>query len=253
MTKKTASDPIKDLASSLTDGYRHRPDEMLRFFLSKILGDWGLPEWIPVPDSARPLVEKAVAAYARAIRANEPFCDILGPLYMELASHGGRQALGQFFTPWPVAQMMALISVGTAPERDDGSLITTIDPACGSGVMMLAAANAILHGQGPDALRRWSFSGVDLDPFCARIMAAQFIANCAEHQVHVGELAVFRGDSLRSDLDGLEVIVHASAPAVPIAPALHPARMEAIKSAAKSQQMDLFAQGSAELAMEVAA
>jgi len=242
MAKQSNSDPIKVLASSLTDGYRHRPDEMLRFFLSKIMSDWGLPEWVSVPESARPLMEKAIAAYAQAVRVSAPFSDILGPLYMELASHGGRQALGQFFTPWPVAQMMSALTLGMTPEKEGDGLLRTIDPACGSGVMMLSAANFILCRDGPDALRRWSFSGVDLDPFCARMMAVQFIAACAEHKVHVGELVVLRGNSLMSDMDGLEVIVHASAPAVEVAHAKHPARLAAIKEVAETAQLDLFAQ-----------
>ena len=240
MTKKSNYDPIKELAASLTDGYRHRPDEMLRFFLSKIMSDWGLPEWQSVPESALPMVEKAIAAYAQAVRTSAPFLDILGPLYMELASHGGRQALGQYFTPWNICQMMAAVTIGRTPEKDGDALIRTIDPACGSGAMMLAAANFVLSGQGPEALRRWSFSGVDLDPYCARMMAVQFIANCAEHKFHVGELVVLRGNSLMSHMDGLEVIVHASAPAVVVAPALHPARLAAIKEVAKTAQFDLF-------------
>lgn len=242
MTKKSNHNPIKELAASLTDDYRHRPDEMLRFLLSKIMCDWGLPEWAAVPENARPLVNKAITAYAQAVRTSAPFCDILGPLYMELASHGGRQALGQYFTPWPVAQMMSAMTLGMPSAKDNDELIRTIDPACGSGVMLLSAANFILCHDGPEALRRWSFSGVDLDPYCARMMAVQFIANCAEHNLHVGELLVLRGNSLMPDMDGMEVVVHASAPAVIVAPALHPARLAAIKEVSKTAQLDLFEQ-----------
>ena len=39
-----------------------------------------------------------------------PFMDVLGPLYMELGSRGARAQLGQYFTPWPIAEMMATIS-----------------------------------------------------------------------------------------------------------------------------------------------
>jgi len=70
----------------------------------------------------------------------------------------------------------------------------------------------------------------------------QFIANCAEHNLHVGELLVLRGNSLMPDMDGMEVVVHASAPAVIVAPALHPARLAAIKEVSKTAQLDLFEQ-----------
>lgn len=240
MPKNSQRNPVKDLAVCLTDGYQHRPEEMLRFFLSRLMGMWGMTEWAGVPDSAQSRVDDAIAAYDRAIAAEEPFQDILGPLYMDLASHGGRQALGQFFTPWPVAQLMAAMTITNVPEKPDGDLLRTIDPACGSGVMMLAAANGILNSMGPGALRRWSFTGVDLDPYCARLMTSQFIANCAVHRVHVGELIVFRGDSLRPTLDSLELIVHATAPAAAAVPAKHPARIEAIRAAAQSSQYELF-------------
>ncbi len=43
-------------------------------------------------------------------------------------------------------------------------------------------------------------------------------------------------------LPSVAVIVHASAPTVMVAPALHPARLAAIKEVAKTVQIDLFEQ-----------
>ena len=229
---------MKNLIKALDMGYRHRPDEMLQYFLTEILVLWGLPRWRQVPEDAKQRISDAIETYGEEIQRQSPFHDVLGPLYMELSSHGGRQMLGQFFTPWPIAQMMAQM-LSPETKSDDGRLLTTCDPACGSGVMMLALASTVMKTHGPEALLNWSFLGCDLDPFCSRMMAVQMIANCNVHGVQMGELIVLRGNSLLVD-EEKELIVHASAPKVAVAPAKHPARMEALAVVAQSQQLDLF-------------
>ena len=60
--------------------------------------------------------------------------DPLGTFYMERFSYGNN---GEYFTPWNVAYMMA--------EMLDPKPIDTVsDPACGSGIMLLAA-RCIIH------------------------------------------------------------------------------------------------------------
>lgn len=120
---------------------------MLGYFLTKILALWGLPKWQTVPDDAEPAIAKAIETYADIVRAQEPFDDVLGPLYMELASRG-RSALGQFFTPSHISSMMAEITIGDVPPDDNGSLYRVCDPACGSGVTLLAFAQQALPAMG---------------------------------------------------------------------------------------------------------
>lgn len=104
------------------------------------------------------------------IAAAEPYADLLGEIFMEYANPNARN--GQFFTPGPVADMMAMMNMGDieaqiesriaealehVPDeikriennRQDEFLlelarhyrpITVNDPACGSGVMLLSAA-----------------------------------------------------------------------------------------------------------------
>lgn len=99
---------------------------------------------------------------------------------------------------------------------------------------MLAAAAHLLTQHGKEALKHWSFTLVDLDPMCSLMSAAQMLANCAVHGLTLGELVVFRGNSLAPASDWT-LIVHATAKRLPRAqliPAKHPARVGAIRRAA---------------------
>ena len=98
---------LKPLLAALDAGYRHAPHQMLGFFLTRVLSLWGLPAWQPVPEDLEPVIAKAMETYVDVVLSEEPFADVLGPLYMEMASRGGRQQLGQFFTPSGIAEMMA--------------------------------------------------------------------------------------------------------------------------------------------------
>lgn len=83
--------------------------------------------------------------------------ELLGDIYMqwEISS----KYAGQFFTPWPVAQMMAQI-VGTEGE-------TINDPACGSGIMLIAYAKTLTNEQ----LDKKLFVGQDIDLTCVMMCA----------------------------------------------------------------------------------
>lgn len=65
------------------------------------------------------------------------FGDYLGEIYMEL--NGKSKAVGQFFTPYNVSKMMAMITLGEKPNGE--KIVTLNEPACGSGGMIVAAAD----------------------------------------------------------------------------------------------------------------
>ncbi|AMR34242.1 hypothetical protein A0256_23710 [Mucilaginibacter sp. PAMC 26640] len=67
----------------------------------------------------------------------EGFSDPLVELYMQAISNGHN---GQYFTPEPICDMMATISVG---NPTDGQ--TVADCACGSGRVLLSAAKINRH------------------------------------------------------------------------------------------------------------
>lgn len=182
----------------------------------------------------------------RGIREAPPFTDVLGPLYMSMRSTGKARALGQWFTPQPVAAFMNAILLDGCSEVEpcDTRLRSMCDPCCGSGVQLLNAAAAIYRAGGREAVLRWSFTGIDLDNLCAKITAFAILANAALHGIPVGELLVYRGNSLAAP-DQWRVIVHATAPQVPAAavvPALAASRTRAIRNASLMlhEQLRLF-------------
>lgn len=230
----------KKIADALfADMYRSDPVKVLTWSLEGFLGSLGVkPEGATLPDDAgRRAVSQVLECYGQALDDLPPFTDIWGPVYMEAASRGHKSCLGQFFTPQVVARAMAAMTgFGLAPPRESGRLLTTCDPASGSGVMMLSAAQEILASQGKDALLNWSFTCCDLDYICSLMSAVQMLANCGAHDLSLGEVVVYNGNSLLP-LSSLRLIVHASAPGTPVVPAMAPERLEALQAAASSQNL----------------
>ena len=124
--------------------------------------------------------------------------------------------------------------------------IRVLEPAAGAGVMLLAACGVIVTTHGAAALRRCSFTAIDLDALCAQMTACQLLANGALHGA-LGELLVYRGNALGPDAL-LDVVIHMTAvpsgtcpqPLPEIVPAMAPARIAAIRQAVIGQQLSLF-------------
>lgn len=97
-------------------------------------------------------------------RAMNDYQDVLGLCYMALRTVDPH--LGQFFTPWSAARLVAEVIAGRIVERyrADKNEIYILDSACGSGVMLLAIADALPR----DMLKenRLVFAGLDIDPLC---------------------------------------------------------------------------------------
>ncbi len=85
--------------------------------------------------------------------------DILGDLFQGSISYG---EAGQFITPEPICQMMARMTLGEDDDQQAGTRRTVCDPCCGSGRMLLAAADVRPH---------WEFVGQDIDLRCVRMTA----------------------------------------------------------------------------------
>lgn len=81
------------------------------------------------------------AVHGLAMRAlNEGGVDFWGCLAGELGSLNTH--LGQFFTPYDLCRLSAAITLGDSPfEGRTRRYITVAEPACGSGAMLLAAAD----------------------------------------------------------------------------------------------------------------
>jgi hypothetical protein len=94
--------------------------------------------------------------------------DVLGEYYEQ---HFCRKNSGQFFTPWPICQFMAQAAGGDCTE--DGEIKRSIDPTCGSGRMMLAAAKTMGW--------RHEYYGIDLDHTCVKMAALNLFLNGVFH------------------------------------------------------------------------
>lgn len=87
--------------------------------------------------------------------------EALGPLYEEYAADHYK---GQYFTPSAVAQLMARICHAEPPEQ---GRFKVLDPACGAGACLIAAAKEQTFEQNGRAI----FVGQDIDLNCARMTA----------------------------------------------------------------------------------
>jgi hypothetical protein len=101
------------------------------------------------------------------------YADILGPVYMQLASKYSRSGLGQFFTPWPVCMAMAGLTIGDAHRGEDGGPLKVCDPACGSGAMLLACRATIAAKHGRREASRARLYGQDIDGICVAMARIQ--------------------------------------------------------------------------------
>lgn len=86
--------------------------------------------------------------------------EVLGPLYEEYAAN---HYTGQYFTPLNVARLMA----GICQTPPSEGTFTVLDPACGAGACLIAAAKEQTFEQNNRAF----FTGHDIDLNCARMTA----------------------------------------------------------------------------------
>ena len=86
------------------------------------------------------------------------FCDFLGEVYM--SCNMGNGATGQFFTPYSVSQVSAAMSIGEVKDKD--RIISFGEPSCGSGGMIVAAAEHLQKQGFPFQQNMIAFMG-DLD------------------------------------------------------------------------------------------
>ncbi|SEO11349.1 N-6 DNA Methylase [Mucilaginibacter gossypiicola] len=121
-----------------------------------------------------PKVQQLITLVTLIGDLSEGFNDPLGELYMQAISNGFN---GQYFSPTPVCNMMAAISVGddSVPGQ------TVCDCACGSGRMLLAAAkiNRHLH-----------LYGADLDITCCKMALLNMLFNSLTGEIaHMNSLS----------------------------------------------------------------
>jgi hypothetical protein len=105
----------------------------------------------------------------------EEMGDVLGRAYHELELHN--KWAGQYFTPYPLCQMMAKMLLGDEAEVRARiaarGFVTVHEPAAGSGAMVIAIADA-LRSMGVNYQQHLHVTAVDVDAKCVHMAYAQF-------------------------------------------------------------------------------
>jgi len=83
------------------------------------------------------LFSKAMAGLILEMEQN-PFQDILGPYYMEIASKATQAARGEFYTPPELSRLIARMLFDVEKLKEDNRAISVHEPASGAGGMVLA-------------------------------------------------------------------------------------------------------------------
>lgn len=102
----------------------------------------------------------------------DPDQDFLGKLYMNL--NLGNHWKGQFFTPYNICRMMALMQIGDKAQQeiDNKGWMSVSDPSCGAGATLIAAANAF-RARDINYQERVCFIGQDIDRVVAQMCYIQ--------------------------------------------------------------------------------
>jgi hypothetical protein len=106
-----------------------------------------------------------------ALAVQDGGCDFLGQVVVELELPS--QHMGQFFTPYDVSRMIAEMTFDTVDEIiAEQGFVTMLEPACGAGGMIVAAADTI-ERKGFDIARQFYVEGIDISPLCFRMSYLQ--------------------------------------------------------------------------------
>lgn len=98
--------------------------------------------------------------------------DLLGMVFHELELHN--KYTGQFFTPYSLCQLMASMQVDENTDRiiEQNGFITLSEPACGSGAMIIAFADA-LKQRCHDISKTMHVTATDVDVKCVHMAFLQ--------------------------------------------------------------------------------
>ncbi|CAI1906037.1 Type I restriction-modification system methyltransferase subunit [Serratia entomophila] len=97
--------------------------------------------------------------------------DVLGRIFMSLEL--GDTHRGQFFTPFHISRMMAMLTVHDLESRlEQAPFLTVGEPACGSGGMVIAVAEQFSQAGYPPSHHLFA-SCVDIDPVASAMCFLQ--------------------------------------------------------------------------------
>ena len=110
-------------------------------------------------------------AGADSVPVFDGMTDVLGETYMMLEL--GNARAGQFFTPYHVSRLMAMLTTGDGqPHIQQHGFLRMQEPACGAGGMVIATAES-LAAAGHNFQQTMHATCVDVDPVCVHMTYLQ--------------------------------------------------------------------------------
>lgn len=114
-----------------------------------------------------------VMAYEVRVQAAD-FGDVLGSTFMMLDM--GNAGAGQFFTPYEVSRLMGNMMMGNGQDlidkTDAQGFVRVLEPACGAGGMLIAAAHA-MHDAQLNYQQCMHATAIDIDQRCVHMTFIQ--------------------------------------------------------------------------------
>ncbi len=153
------------LAISNSVDFIHKEQREIRYL--EIIGKYNKEEQGAFPRLMAYLVE---AMEEKLAREDGP-ADILGQVFHDLELHNKWK--GQFFTPAPVCEMMASMTLGEGRVIKDKGFETVEEPAVGSGAMILGLAKA-MKKRGFNYCNQMVVTATDVDLKCVHMAYVQF-------------------------------------------------------------------------------
>jgi type I restriction enzyme M protein len=106
--------------------------------------------------------------------------DLLGVAYETAVTASGRAGRGQYFTPVNVAAALAALVDPQPGER-------ILDPACGSGRLLLACLDQVRTTHGGSTAGAPVLTGIEIDHDLAALAGANLRLRAADGQIHAGD------------------------------------------------------------------
>lgn len=129
------------------------------------------------PDMRQLIVDIFTKIFQLLLQQTNPhvrFADYLGELYMR--SETSNSKAGQFFTPYNLSKMCAQVAINDSlvtEYMEQDQIITLNEPACGSGGMILAAADHLYNNYHFNIARNLFVVCSDIDSRCVHMSYLQ--------------------------------------------------------------------------------
>jgi len=180
--------------------------------LEKFQANLGLPvmPWVdmdllgPVKEGQADWHGQVTDAYVTAMQHAAPFECLLGEVFNVVVG-AGQKSDCQHFTPWDMASAIPRLLPEGRTLTGDAMVapVTVMDPACGSGTLLLAQIQGHLRNghNRPDALKSLVVMANDRDPLCAAMTALQLLMNQLVWERPIGLVNVECKDTITECLE----------------------------------------------------